>query len=117
MSVFNSFEEFTFEGQKNTAELGFSSSLPFPLALQLKGGIEATLEAVINAVATISKSGELFELVQQHGGALLIRGLPIHTADDYSAIAHAFGFSAHEEVGRPPNRSVLAKNVKTANEG
>ncbi|KAJ4423027.1 hypothetical protein N0V82_002294 [Gnomoniopsis sp. IMI 355080] len=56
-------------------------------------------------------------LICKPGGALLIRGLPIHTADDYSEIAHSFGFVAHEEVGRPPIRIVLAKNVKTANEG
>lgn len=48
---------------------------------------------------------------------MLFRGLPIQTPDDYSEIAHAFGFSAHEEVGRPPIRTVVAKNVKTANEG
>ncbi|KAI7784386.1 hypothetical protein LA080_010169 [Diaporthe eres] len=32
-------------------------------------------------------------------------------------VAHAFGFVAHEEVGRPPIRTVLARNIKTANEG
>lgn len=61
--------------------------------------------------------GELDRLVKRHGGALIIRGLPIKTPEDYSKVAHAFGFVAHEEVGRPPIRTVLAKNVKTANEG
>ncbi|TVY20316.1 Clavaminate synthase-like protein [Lachnellula arida] len=117
MSVFDFFESFSFEGQKDTAELGFPSSFPFPLALQLKDGPKPSLEEVVEAVTAISKSGELFDLVQQHGGALLIRGLPIHTAADYSAVAHAFGLTAHEEIGRPPNRTILAKNVKTANEG
>lgn len=32
-------------------------------------------------------------------------------------MAHAFGFKVHEEVGRPPNSTVLAKNVETVNEG
>lgn len=36
---------------------------------------------------------------------------------DYSQIAHAFGFKAHEEVGRPPLRIVLAPNIKAVNEG
>ncbi|TVY91995.1 Clavaminate synthase-like protein [Lachnellula willkommii] len=117
MSVFDFFESFSFEGQKDTAELGFPSSFPFPLALQLNDGPKPSLEEIVEAVTAISKSGELFDLVQQHGGALLIRGLPIHTAADYSAVAHAFGLAAHEEIGRPPNRTILAKNVKTANEG
>lgn len=117
MSVSEFFKPFSFEGQKDTTELGFPSSFPFPLALRLKDGPRPGLEEVVEAVTAISKSGVLFDLVQQHGGALLIRGLPIHTAADYSAVAHAFGLAAHEEIGRPPNRTVLAKNVKTANEG
>lgn len=65
----------------------------------------------------LASSGKLPELEKRHGGAILVRGLPITSPDSYSEIAHAFGFRPHEEVGRPPLRTVLAKNVKTANEG
>lgn len=38
-------------------------------------------------IRALVSSGALLQAVQQHGGALLIRGLPIETADDYSLIA------------------------------
>ena len=112
-----SFAEFAFDGQQSTKAFGFDSSASFPLALQVNAPESALLEEYVNALRDFSQSGRLFELVKQHGGAVLIRGLPIKNPQDYSDIAHAFGFRAHEEVGRPPLRTVLAKNVKTANEG
>jgi len=110
------FQAFTFEGQKSTKDLGFESDLPFPYAIKAANS-SATLDEYVQFLRTWTEKENLLEAVRDHGGALLIRGLPIKTADDYSNIAHAFGFKAHEEVGRPPNRTVLAKNVKTANEG
>lgn len=110
-------EEIQFDGQRSTSTLGYHDSHDFPLAVQVDPDWRPTVEQAANHVRALSASGVLFEAVQKHGGALLIRGLPIQTADDYSIIAHAFGFEAHEEVGRPPVRTVLAKNVKTANEG
>ncbi|CAH0053819.1 unnamed protein product [Clonostachys solani] len=112
-----SFDEFTFEGQQSTKNLGFDWDAPFPLALQAVSPSSATLQDHIEALKELTKSGKIFDLVKKHGGAVLIRGLPIDNAQDYSDAAHAFGFRAHEEVGRPPARTVLAKNVKTANEG
>lgn len=112
-----SFEEFTFEGQQRTKALGFDWDAPFPLALKAVTPKTATLQDYIEAIRELSASGKLHKLVNQHGGAVLIRGLPIKNPQDYSDVAHAFGFRAHEEVGRPPMRTVLAKNVKTANEG
>ena len=117
MAFKNSLQPFTFDGQKRTSELGFQNDLEFPLALQPTEGWEPTLAEAIEAIQESVRSGQLLDRVQQHGGAALIRGLPIKTAQDYSDVAHAFGFRAHEEVGRPPLRTVLAKNVKTANEG
>ncbi|KPM38724.1 hypothetical protein AK830_g7842 [Neonectria ditissima] len=111
------FDKFAFAGQQDTAHLGFGWSAQFPLALKAVASPEAPLDDFVNAVRELSSSGKLFELVKQHGGAALIRGLPIRNPQDYSEIAHAFGFKAHEEVGRPPMRTVLAKNIKTANEG
>ncbi|OAK97015.1 Clavaminate synthase-like protein [Phaeosphaeriaceae sp. SRC1lsM3a] len=110
-------ESFAFEGQQQTITFGYPTNHAFPLALQTKGDWKPNVSEAVNYLESLTTSGQLLRLVQQHGGALLIRGLPITDAESYSQIAHAFGFSAHEEVGRPPVRTVLAKNVKTANEG
>lgn len=118
MAVRPRFEPFYFEGQKNIQPFTpLPNAFSFPLALKPAGDWEPTLQESVDAVRQLATSGELKRLSQEHGGALLIRGLPIKTPEDYSDIAHAFGFVAHEEVGRPPIRTVLAKNVKTANEG
>ncbi|KAH7084110.1 hypothetical protein FB567DRAFT_603798 [Paraphoma chrysanthemicola] len=111
------FESFTFEGQQHASDFGYNEDKVFPVALDVKAGWKPTVKEAVAHIEGFSKSGQLFDIVQQHGGALLIRGLPIVDAESYSRIAHAFGFAAHEEVGRPPVRTVLAKNVKTANEG
>lgn len=111
------FEEFAFAGQKNTENLGFGWNASFPLALKTMAPPQASLDDFSKAIKELSASGKIFELLKQHGGAVLIRGLPINSPQDYSELAHAFGFRAHEEVGRPPMRTVLAKNIKTANEG
>ncbi|KAI1843255.1 hypothetical protein JX265_012172 [Neoarthrinium moseri] len=111
------FESFAFEGQQDAAKFGLRQRATFPLALKPVEGWQPTLQGSIALLRQLSESGALFEQVRNHGGAVLIRGLPIATPQDYSEIAHAFGFPAHEEVGRPPLRTVLARNVKTANEG
>lgn len=109
---------FAFPGQKPTSSfLPYPSAASFPLALQPAPTWTPTLPEAIAIIQELTRTGELRQLLQQHGGALLLRGLPIFTADDFSEVAHAFGFIAHEEVGRPPVRTVLAGNVKTANEG
>ena len=62
---------------------------------------------------------EIVGLLQKHGGALLLRGFGLSSAQDFSDIVHALGLGPHphQEVGRPPRRTVLAKGVSTANEG
>lgn len=117
MSKETHFEAFTFAGQQDTTNFGLDNSALFPLALKPADTWKPTLEESIQSIKNLPESGELFEILRKHGGALLIRGLPIKTPHDFSDVAHAFGFPAHEEVGRPPLRTVLAKNVKTANEG
>ncbi|KAF7562743.1 hypothetical protein G7046_g1398 [Stylonectria norvegica] len=109
------FQPFSIPGQQDTTTFGLSWNAPFPLALKANGS--PSLAQSIEALEKLAQSGELTRLVKQHGGAILFRGLPITTPDDYSKIAHAFGFRPHVEVGRPPLRTVLAPNVKTANEG
>jgi len=113
----SNFDVFSFAGQQRTSTFGYPEDHAFPLALQAQRGWNPSLEEAVTYLASLSASGDLLKLVRQHGGAVLIRGLPISSPDDYSRLAHAFGFNAHEEVGRPPIRTVLAPNVKTANEG
>jgi hypothetical protein len=117
MSINHDFESFTFDGQQDTGTFGLQNHAPFPLALKPTGDWKPTLEEAIETIKRLAESGEIFQRIQEHGGAVLIRGLPITTPHEYSDVAHAFGFPPHEEVGRPPIRTVLAKNVKTANEG
>ncbi|KAL4960103.1 uncharacterized protein BDV14DRAFT_205032 [Aspergillus stella-maris] len=109
------FEHLQFETQRDTKDFGLSWSAPFPLAL--KASNISTVAEAVSAIRDFTKSGQLRSLIKHHGGAILLRGLPIKTPHDYSEIAHAFGLRAHTEVGRPPLRTVLAPNVKTANEG
>ncbi|KAL5374054.1 hypothetical protein DPSP01_012235 [Paraphaeosphaeria sporulosa] len=116
-SPFAHFDKITLPSQQSTAKLGYPSSQPFPLALSVKQDWNPTLEEATSHLSSLSQSGSLFSLLHENGGAVLLRGLPIRTPDDYSRIAHSFGFAPHEEVGRPPIRTVLAPNVKTANEG
>ncbi|OKL60077.1 hypothetical protein UA08_04939 [Talaromyces atroroseus] len=115
-SAEDTLEPFTFEGQQDTATFGLGWSAPFPSALKVKTRTK-DLTASVEAMRGFARSGELHRVIKHHGGAVLIRGLPLQTPDDYSKVAHAFGFRPHVEVGRPPLRTVLAPNVKTANEG
>ncbi|ROW09883.1 hypothetical protein VPNG_06279 [Cytospora leucostoma] len=117
MASEHTFEPFSFEGQQDVQKFAPLPSAEFPLALRPAGDWKPSLQESVDAIRHLANSGELKRLINKHGGALIIRGLPIKTAEDYSEVAHAFGFVAHEEVGRPPVRTVLAKNVKTANEG
>ncbi|KAK1624721.1 hypothetical protein BDP81DRAFT_382519 [Colletotrichum phormii] len=109
------FEAFDVPGHQSTADFGLSWSASFPLGLKLTKPID--LSESIDALQNLARLGTLSRLIKKHGGAILIRGLPIETPRDYSKVAHAFGFRPHIEVGRPPLRTVLAPNVKTANEG
>jgi alpha-ketoglutarate-dependent taurine dioxygenase len=110
-----SFKPFTFDGQQETADFVLAWNAPFPLALAVEGADDVS--SSIKKLRELTESGELHSLIRRHGGAILFRGLPLKTPDDYSKVAHAFGFRHHIEVGRPPLRTVLAPNVKTANEG
>ncbi|OHF01000.1 hypothetical protein CORC01_03828 [Colletotrichum orchidophilum] len=109
------FETFVVPGHQNTADFGLPWSASFPLGLKASKALG--LSESIDAVKTFVQSENLSRLIKKHGGAVLIRGLPIETPHDYSKVAYAFGFRPHVEVGRPPLRTVLAPNVKTANEG
>lgn len=111
----DTFESFTFDGQQPTSSFGLPADALFPLALKVND--VSTIPQAVEAIREFTQSGQLRSLVKKHGGAILFRGLPLKTPDDYSKVAHAFGLRPHHEVGRPPLRTVLAPNVKTANEG
>ncbi|CBF84190.1 hypothetical protein AN2698.2 [Aspergillus nidulans FGSC A4] len=88
---------------------------PIPLALQPSGSIKPTLNLAIATVKSLQRTKILTSLLAQHG-TLLFRGLPIHSASDFSAFAHAFGYSPHEIIGIVVDRPLLAPNVAPANE-
>jgi hypothetical protein len=111
---FGLFKPIELANAQDTSNFGLPVSKPFPLALETSA---ISITQAVSAITELRKSGQLSTLLTQHGGALLLRGIPIRTPAEYSDVAHAFGFAAHEEVGRPPLRTVLARNVKTANEG
>ncbi|KAF2655124.1 Clavaminate synthase-like protein [Lophiostoma macrostomum CBS 122681] len=89
-----------------------------PLALRPStiGASPPTLDAAVATIKTLqAQDGFLTKQLARHG-TLLFRGLPIHSADDFSKVAHAFGYSPHEIIGIVVDRPLLAPNVAPANE-
>lgn len=68
----------------------------------------------MDATRQLATSGELKRLINKHGGALIIRGLPIKTPEDYSEVAHAFGLVAHEEDGISEERQDSQRRVRSS---
>lgn len=87
----------------------------FPLSLAPKPA-EASKQAIIDAVRELTKTGQLQQILEEHG-AVYFQGLGLKDADEFSEFAHAFGWFPHEDIGNPVRRTILAKNVATANEG
>lgn len=95
-----------------------SQDTVIPLALQpsTQVGAVADLDAVISTIKSLqAQDGLLTKKLAVHG-TLLFRGLPINSAADFSAFAHAFGYSPHEIIGIVVDRPLLAPNVAPANE-
>ncbi|KAL4792940.1 hypothetical protein BDV19DRAFT_400297 [Aspergillus venezuelensis] len=86
-----------------------------PLAMKPSGEKQPTLDTVIETIKSLQRTKTLTSLLAKHG-TLLFRGLPIHSATDFSAFAHAFGYKPHEIIGIVVDRPVLAPNVAPANE-
>ncbi|KAL4862900.1 hypothetical protein BDV12DRAFT_206880 [Aspergillus spectabilis] len=86
-----------------------------PLALKPSPSTAPSLPSVLTTITTLQKTSKLTSLLATHG-TLLFRSLPIHTAEDFSVFAHAFGFKPHEIVGIVVDRPELAPNVAPANE-
>lgn len=74
------------------------------------------LDTVVKTIQSLQgQDGILTKKLAVHG-TLLFRGLPIHSAEDFSKFAHAFGYSPHEIIGIVVDRPLLAPNVAPANE-
>lgn len=87
----------------------------FPLVLELsKDGIFDT--EVTDTIRALSADGTIRQLLTAHG-AIYFNKLGLRSPDDFSDFAHSFGWRPHEDIGNPVRRTVLAKNVATANEG
>ncbi|KAF2011585.1 Clavaminate synthase-like protein [Aaosphaeria arxii CBS 175.79] len=86
---------------------------PFTLApVQSK----TPLHDVIAEIQDLSKTGKIRSLLNTHG-AIFFKDLKIENAEQFSQFAHSFGYVPHEDIGNPVRRTILAKNVATANEG
>jgi len=81
----------------------FQSTSPFP-------GVYAPREVYGSAISTIEKladEGSLRPLLKAHGGAVVFRGFDVAAEHDFSKFAFAAKLGIpHEEVGRPPRRTV-----------
>ncbi|SPO06350.1 uncharacterized protein DNG_09039 [Cephalotrichum gorgonifer] len=88
------------------------TDFPFSFAITDEYSKEDTITAVIELV----ESGGLRKILDRHG-AIYFQNLALQSADEFSNFAHAFGWLPHEDIGNPVRRTVLAKNVATANEG
>ncbi|KAL2132254.1 hypothetical protein VTI74DRAFT_4049 [Chaetomium olivicolor] len=87
----------------------------FPFSLK-PSRPQPALDDIITEIQTLTSSGRIRSLLDQHG-AIYFQDLNLQDAHQFSAFAHAFGFVAHEDIGNPVRRTVLAPNVATANEG
>ncbi|KAJ6455817.1 hypothetical protein C8R45DRAFT_845497 [Mycena sanguinolenta] len=63
-----------------------------------------------------AETGALQKTLNAHG-AILLRGLPVTSPDEFSQLLHTFGWTPHEDVGNPVKRKVFAPAVAKANEG
>ncbi|KFZ15655.1 hypothetical protein V502_05488 [Pseudogymnoascus sp. VKM F-4520 (FW-2644)] len=89
-----------------------------PLALKpsVHDNAEVDLDTVVETIKSLqAQDGILTKKLALHG-TLLFRGLPIHSASDFSKFAHAFGYQPHEIIGIVVDRQLLAPNVAPANE-
>lgn len=87
----------------------------FPLSLS-PSRPKSSLADILLETGELSRSGGLHKLLDQHG-AIYFQNLGLKNAEEFSAFAHSFGWTAHEDIGNPVRRTIHAKNVATANEG
>ena len=113
-----SFEPFVLPSSNQRALLHpLPTDTVIPLALRAvsQGSTEVDLNAGIEIIKSLQRQNILTKKLSEHG-VLLLRGLPIHDAQDFSKVAHAFGYKPHELLGGIAHRPLLAPNVVPANE-
>jgi hypothetical protein len=74
------------------------------------------LEDIILAVKSLQSQNQLLTKQLALHGAILFRGLPIRSADDFSRFTFAFGFKPHEIIRIVVDRPILAPNIAPASE-
>lgn len=141
------FSEFDFPAQRTLSSTSSSQAGPdfalegvkFPLALESNERDVTSLDDFVHSIEDLASQDAIIPLLNRNGGAILFRRTHAETPDDFSRIAHAFKIGTyHEEVsdyslcslrngheahrslvqlGNPVIRTLLAKNVATANEG
>lgn len=88
-----------------------------PLALRLTNeGSPPNLDTIVDTIKTLQEREGIFTKRLARHGTLLFRGLPIHSAEDFSKFALSFGYKPHEIIGIVVDRPLLAPNVAPANE-
>ncbi|KAK1569713.1 uncharacterized protein LY79DRAFT_679488 [Colletotrichum navitas] len=88
----------------------YSENTVFPLSLAASRP-DTHIAHLVAAIQELSSNEKLRALLYEHG-AVYFQNL-----DEFSQFAHAFGWTAHEDIGNPVRRTIRAKNVATANEG
>ena len=94
----------------------------FPLALSAVQSSHSqngtpSISSLTEQVARLSSDNEIRALLDAHGGAIFFPNLGLLSPNEFSAFAGAFGWKAHEDIGNPVRRTIIAPNVATANEG
>ncbi|KAH7031485.1 uncharacterized protein B0I36DRAFT_243103 [Microdochium trichocladiopsis] len=93
----------------------YQPEVSFPLALELSKDGTSTAE-LTDTIRGLAANGTIRKLLDAHG-AIYFNNLGLTSPDDFSDFAHSFGWLPHEDIGNPVRRTLLARNVATANEG
>lgn len=98
-----------------TVKLQLQQQTDFPISLA-PSDRDAKVDDIVAAARDLAVTGQVRNLLDKHG-AIYFQNLKLQDAHEFSKFAHAFGWLPHEDIGNPVRRTILAKNVATANEG
>jgi alpha-ketoglutarate-dependent taurine dioxygenase len=93
----------------------YAPNTTFPLSLSPVNS-SVPLSKLVSSIQSLTSTGTIRTLLTKHS-AIFFKDLDLKDASEFSQFAHAFGWTPHEDIGNPVRRTVLAKNVATANEG
>lgn len=93
----------------------YPAGTAFPLTFS-PSQAQTPVSEIVSELRHLSETGQIRTLLNAHG-AIYFQDLGLKNAEEFSKFAHAFGYVPHEDIGNPVRRTVLAKNVATANEG